>query len=78
MSAWMRSSGMYAARISNSTWWSMEAKNLRMSHLSAQQVRVWFLDTWYANCRKLFIARCVPFPFRHEYESAMNVRSKNG
>ena len=57
---------------------AIEAKNLRMSHLSTQHVRVSFLDTLYAKDRKRFIARCVPFSLRHEYESSMNVRLKNG
>src|SRR3989344_2926862 len=49
---------------------AIEAKNLRMSHLSTQHVRVSFLDTLYAKDRKRFIARCVPFSLRHEYESS--------
>ena len=54
----------------------MLAKNFLMSHFKTQQVVVLFLETLRKKDRNLFIALCVPFSLRQEYESWMNFMSK--
>src|SRR3989338_7669268 len=71
-------SGIYLARIENKMSWSILAKNLRMSHFSTKQVLVCEKLAVLPNSRKRAIALCVPFPTRQEYESNINMRSKNG
>src|SRR3989338_9811725 len=51
-SARICSSSMYTLTISINTFWSIDAKNFRISHLSIQQVRVSFCETCRANMRR--------------------------
>ena len=47
-----------------------------LAHFRIQQVRVLFLETFRNISRSRFMALCVPFPTRQEYESWMNLESK--
>src|SRR3989344_3982106 len=76
--ATIRLSGMRPRMIFIITSWSIEAKNLRISHFNIHTVFAWSLDAREAYIRNWLSALCVPFLSRQEYESEINVQSKNG
>src|SRR3989344_2776451 len=72
------SSSISLFKISFKIVWSILAKNFLMSHFNTKHCFVLFLLTFNAKLLNLFRPLCVPFLNLQEYESLINLLSKNG